>query len=187
MFNSVALRYTIFFLSMNIQFRLYERNKLEEENIWKIMLLFFLNWVLLVVFWADVATCTLFGRDLLFCCDAKNIILPIFLQIMARFRRYLISEYFCKNDHRDGETLTQSVPVLSWLPISAAVNRGYSLVSIAAVIIASVCFILCFFCAKPRRVDQSRPAVGKHSIYTCRTPLQLLLLLESRLFVWKQL
>lgn len=60
-----------------------------------------------------MATCTLFGRDLLFCCDAKNIILPIFLQIMARFRRYLISEYFCKNDHRDGETLTQSVPVLS--------------------------------------------------------------------------
>lgn len=108
-----------------------------------------------------MATCTLFARDLLFCCDAKNIILPIFLQIMARFRRYLISEYFCKNDHRDGETLTQSVPVLSWLPISAAVNRGYSLVSIAAVIIASVCFILCFFLCQAEACWPVAPCSGQ--------------------------
>lgn len=74
------------------------------------------------------------------------------------------------------------VCVWSWLQISAPVNRGYSLVSIAAVSVAR----LCVFSAEPRRVDQSRPAVGKHSIYTCRTPLQLLLLLESRLFVWMQ-
>lgn len=70
--------------------------------------------------------------------------------------------------------------VCSWLQTSDPVNRGYSLVSIAAVSGAHVCY----FSAEPRRVDGSRPAVGKHSIYTCRTPLQLLLLMESRLFVW---